>query len=284
MTKPWLSVITPSAGRRALVERKLAALGRQTLGPDRIEMVLVDNACPEAVGDAVEAGQWPFRLRVLRSARRLSAADARMLAGEAATGRWLWLSDDDCEPAADAAAIHLRRHERERCVSVGSVRFVEPSGVRAWRAARPGFAQVTGVNTVLARADLLAVRPHIVRLPRPYGGEDTALGLALAAAGLPIVGVPAAWVDHHGPDPRRGGDARKGFEAGFNATILAAHYRHAAWALGVHPLQLALKRVAFGAPLLPLWRAVAARTADFEHAYYQGSRSAWRTQAPGRRA
>ncbi len=156
-----LSVVTASSGRVPLVLRKLEALAAQTLGSGALELVLVDNGCPDGVGDAVEARTWPFDVRVLRAERPLSAADARAWASRTARGRWLWWSDDDAVPAADAAERHLAVQRRRPGVTVGSVRFVDPAlpAARAprWTARRVGPAQLTGVNTVLVRERFLAV-------------------------------------------------------------------------------------------------------------------------------
>ncbi len=273
-----LSVVTPSAGRVPAVLRKLEALAAQTLGAAALEVVLVDNACPDGVGDAVAARDWPFGLQVLRASTRLPAAEARAWAGRAARGRWLWWSDDDAVPATDAAARHLDAQRRRPGVTVGSVRFVDPAlpttqPAPRWTARRAGPAQVTGVNTVLVRDRYLAVVDRLPRLPRPYGGEDALVGFALQAAGEPFTAVPDAWVDHIGPWPARTlGDAEKAYDAGFNAAVLAAAYPAAAWPLGVHPWALLGKRALLAWP----WGTTssdARRRWRFERAYLKGAQA-----------
>lgn len=293
-----LSVVTPSAGRAALVLRKLEALAGQTADVTALEVVLVDNACPEHVGDQVEARAWPFGLVVLRSPRRLPAAEARAWAAEAAQGRWLWWSDDDAVPRADAAARHLDAQACRPGVTIGSVRFVVPAGAatrgaeprrgrvggrrgdahvdrpreRRWVARRVGPAQLTGVNTVLPRERFLAVAARLPRLPRPYGGEDALVGFALQAAGERFTAVPEAWVDHLGPLPaRERGDPDAAYDAGFNASAIAATYPRAAWSLGVHPVALLAKRAALAVTAV-VGPAPAPAWARFERAYAAGAR------------
>ena len=272
---PDLSVLTPASGRAELVLRKLEALASDAARPE-LEVVVLDNACPQGVGDRVAAGTWPFDVRVLRTRERLPAGPARLAAGRAARGRFVWLSDDDCVPHAGAAARHLARQALGRCVGVGPVRFVDRDGrlLRTLPVRRPGAAQVTGVNTVVERAAWLQAAERAPALPRAYGGEDTLLGLALEDAGMPIAPVPGAWVDHVGPIPSEAGDPAKGYDAGYNAAAIAAAYPRAAWALGVHPLQLRAKRVWFTPPLgwIAWWRAPA--QAAFETAYLAGARDA----------
>jgi len=278
---PDVSVITPSAGRAACVLRKFEALARQSVGPGRIEVVLVDNLCPERVGDLVAARPWPFTLRVLRADERLSAAAARRWAAAEAVGPWLWWSDDDVVPDDDALERHLARQVGDPCVSVGAIRFVTPAGVRRWRPRRGDAVHVTGVNTLLPRAALARVDGDVIDLPRRYGGEDTVIGLALEAAGVPIVAAPDAWVAHHGAAPADGGDLAKGYDAGYNAAVIAGRYPRAAWPLGVHPLQLAAKRALLG----PLGSGGATSGGPrgrlhFERAYLDGA-LAGRRHTPG---
>ena len=274
---PDVSVITVSSGRVDLVRRKLAALARQTSGPERLELVLVDNACPDRVGDVVEAADCPFDVRVLRSEHRLTAAAARAWAARAARGRWLWWSDDDVVPDDGALAAHLAVQARRPGVTIGAMRFVTPRGTAAWRPRRPGPAHVTGVNTLFPRADHAAVIDELPALPRPYGGEDTLVGLALQARGLPFTAVPDAWVDHHGPSPAAADDDVKAYDAGYNAAILAAWYPSVAWALGLHPLQVAAKRV-----VLPLLAWSGPWLAG-DLAYLRGARAAAAQRADARR-
>lgn len=270
---PDLSVLTPSSGRADLVLRKLEALAADPERPG-LEVVVLDNACPDGVGDRVAARDWPFDVRVLRRRERLPAGPARLAAGRAARGRYVWLSDDDCVPHAGAAARHLARQRAGACVGVGPVRFVADDGrlLRALTVRRPGPAQVTGVNTVVARAAWLDVAARLPELPRPYGGEDTLLGLELEDAGTPIAPVPGAWVDHVGPMPSDAGDPAKAYDAGYNAAVLAAAYPRAAWALGVHPWQVGAKRALFAPPLAAVARRAAPGLAAFEAAYLAGAR------------
>lgn len=273
---PEVSVVTPSFARVDLVRRKLAALARQTAGPERLEVLLVDNACPDGVGDAVAAAAWPFALRVLRSDRRISAAAARAWAGAEARGRWLWWSDDDAVPDDDALAAHLAVQARRPGVTIGSIRFVTGDGTTSWRPRRAGPAQFTGVNTVFPRAAWARVARDLLPLPRPYGGEDTVVALALRADGVPFADARDAWVEHHGPLPAAGGDPAKGFDAGFNAAVIAGRFPRAAWSLGVHPLQRLAKRAALAGPWDAVWSRVAPRRPAFERAYLEGERAARR--------
>jgi glycosyltransferase involved in cell wall biosynthesis len=272
---PDVSVVTVSSGRVDLVLRKLAALARQTAGPQRLELVLVDNACPDGVGDVAEATACPFRVRVLRSDRRLTAAAARAWAAREARGRWLWWSDDDVVPDDAAMAVHLAAQARRPGVTIGAVRFVTERGTMRWRPRRAGPVHLTGVNSMFGRANHDQVIDALPTLPRPYGGEDTLVGLALQARGVPFTAVPDAWVEHHGPMPAAAGHLTKAYDSGYNAAVLATWYPSVAWAVGLHPLQVAVKTVAL--PLLT-WSA---RWPAGELAYLRGARDARRAPRDG---
>lgn len=283
MTRPDLSVVTVSSGRAQLLLRKLSAVADQRLDLRRLEVVLVDNACPDGVGAQAEGRRWPFALRVLRAARRLPPGPARCLALEAATAPLVWLSDDDCLPEPQAAERHLARQRLGPCVVVGGLRFVDPGrpapSQRATPRARSGPLFVTGANTSLPREAMRRACQERLALPRPYGGEDLVLGLQLRDQGQRFVAAPEAVAEHHGPDPRWGGEPAKGYDAGYNAVAIARRWPEAAWGLGVHPLQIALKRLALASPEASFWRRLAPGRARYERAYLDGCLDARRALA-----
>ena len=276
MAGPALSVLTVSSGRPDLLLTKLGALAAQSVGQGTLEVVLVDNACPERVGERASARAWPFALHVVRSERREPAGRARCRAAAAAVAPLVWLSDDDCVPAPDAAERHLARQRGGPFVVIGAVRYLAGDGVHAWTPRRVGPLQLTGANATLPLGALQAACADPVALPRAYGGEDGALGLQLRRAGLRFVAAPEASVDHHGPDPMHGADASKAFDAGYNAVAIARRWPEAVWSLGVHPLQLALKRLALAASEGRAWRLLAPGRARYERAYLDGSLAARR--------
>ena len=279
-----VSMITPSSGRAALVLRKLDALAEQVGDLSQIEVVLIDNACPERVGTRAEARArergWPFAVNVLRSQERLPAAKARTWGAREASGELLWWSDDDVIPRPNAYAAHLRLQAGRPRVTIGSVHYVHDLHPSDFRPRRAGPAQLTGANAMLPRDAYLAVAESLPDLPKPYGGEDALVGWALQQSGVRFSDAVDAWVDHEGPLPASlSGDCRKGREAGFNAVVISRHYPEAAWSLGVHPVEMLFKRVLFN----PLWCAITSNSprARFEHAFYLGAREAFRDRSGG---
>ena len=101
-----VTAVVVTYNRKDLLLECLAALARQTRPLDRV--VLVDNASTDGTVDAVEASDLPDRLPLeLVQLRRNGGGSEGFHFGvrEAlrdADPTWLWLMDDDCEPADDA--------------------------------------------------------------------------------------------------------------------------------------------------------------------------------------
>ncbi|MCE9595444.1 MAG: glycosyltransferase, partial [Planctomycetes bacterium] len=98
--KPRLSVVVPTFGRPERIEALLACLDRQTLAPERFEVILVDDGTPEPI--VVDASAHRFRLEVLRQANAGPGA-ARNRGVEHARAELVIFLNDDAVPAPDAA-------------------------------------------------------------------------------------------------------------------------------------------------------------------------------------
>src|SRR4051812_1377856 len=111
---PELSVVIPTYRRRDALPRALDALARQTVSPDRFEVIVVDDPVDddsEAVAALLEPGRRPYPLRHLhREARGVSPA--RNAGWRAAEGRLVMFIGDDILLRPDALAEHLAVHER----------------------------------------------------------------------------------------------------------------------------------------------------------------------------
>jgi len=273
MRQPDVSVITVSFSRAAWVLLKLRSLSALGVPPERLEVVLVDNACPDGVGAQVEAVEWPFAVKVLRLPQRIAAGPARAMAADLAQGRWLWWSDDDVLPDRDALRHHLHRQLQRPGVTIGAVRFLHQGRLSSLPIRAPSVERFTGVNTMFERAAWLRVRPAILELPRAYGGEDTAVGYAMKSAGVHFSAVSKSWVTHLGPAPTLSSDLERAFDAGFNARALADRYPTAAFPLGVHDVQLILKRALFEGVFAFLLERCWPATVRFERSYLNGARA-----------
>lgn len=97
-TRPTLySVIVPTYQRPAALERCLDALGAQTLGRDRFEVIVVDDGSTEPPRAAVARAAASFDVRLIEQANAGPAA-ARNSGARAARGDYVVFTDDDCRP------------------------------------------------------------------------------------------------------------------------------------------------------------------------------------------
>ncbi len=111
------SVVVPTAGRREAIPRLLTSLGRQTVGADRFEAIVVLNHVTDGTDEAVEQFEAPYSLVVVREEKRGRAA-ACNAGGARATGEVVVFLDDDMEPSAEWLAAHLERHRKTPRVAV----------------------------------------------------------------------------------------------------------------------------------------------------------------------
>ena len=262
-----LSVITVTHNRCALLRRKLAALAKQTLPPERFELIVLVNACTDGTVKLLESTVTPYRLRVLESERNLSPACARNLCAREATGDALYFSDDDCLPSPTTLAAHVAAQVRP-CVAIGWLEFVSDENCELWQPRRVSFWNLNGANTSVPTDPFQAVGGFDETLSG-YGGEDVALGYTLKH--LPFVALPDALAQHLGPNPRHSGNLEKARSAGCNAQRLAGRYPSLAYRLGVHWGLLPLKRFVLLGPLRHLWRPLAPQLYTYERAYLLGA-------------
>ena len=256
-----LSVITVTHNRAVLLQQKLAALAEQTLSSDRFELVVLANACTDGTTELLKGATPAYRLKVLESATKLSASQARNRCAAAAGGHVLYFSDDDCLPDPETLAKHLEA-QAKLCVAIGSLTFIDGDAQEHWNPRNVSFWNLNGANSSVPAAAFRAARGFDETLSG-YGGEDVALGYA--RKDLPFVALQGAGARHLGPNPVRSGDLHKARSAGRNAVRLASRYPELAYRLGVHPALLALKRLLLrpGLNLNPSYR--------YERAYLEGA-------------
>jgi glycosyltransferase involved in cell wall biosynthesis len=189
------TVIVPTRDRPQALARCLAAL-RQQVGI-ALEVVVVDDGSrdPRAVERALEA------LPDARLVRRDGGgpAAARNAGVQAARGRVVLMTDDDCVPAPGWAAALTAAVEQRSALAGGRTKFdatrplVAASETIVQHAERRGPFVATR-NVAIPRELALAV-PFDERF-REAGGEDREWGRRLAARGTPVVHVDAARLRH----------------------------------------------------------------------------------------
>ncbi len=103
MPAPTVTAVVVTFDRKELLLECLAALARQTRPVDRV--LVVDNASTDGTPEAVaEHAPGAELLRLPRNGGGSEGFHAGVLAALDGAADWLWLMDDDCEPADDALA------------------------------------------------------------------------------------------------------------------------------------------------------------------------------------
>lgn len=266
-----VSVVTVTFGRLDVLGRKLDSLRAQTLDRSRFELVLGVNADPETRAWLAHE-RFGFHVELVDFEHRLPAGAARNACAARASGALLYLSDDDAILERDTLERHLAFHHDHdaEVAAVGPLDIEYEGTLTRQTTLHVGYASLNGVNTSLpARA--FARAGGFPEWLEGYGFEDVLLGYALMRGGVPTVAIRDAPVRHVGPDPRWGLEPEKARMAARNAVRAVRRYPELAFRLGVHPVSIAAKRMAFGSPVGALWRLLSSGSYRYERAFLQGA-------------
>jgi N-acetylglucosaminyl-diphospho-decaprenol L-rhamnosyltransferase len=206
--RPEVSVVVPTRNRAESLDRLLRGLETQSLGIDRFEVLVVDDASTDETPALLEklTAEGHLLIRTSRHDVRRGPAAARNSAWREARSEVVAFTDDDCVPDVRWLECGLAALAGTSGVVVGRT---EPPSEQAGLAREP-FARSLRVdsarffetcNVFYAKADLEAVGGFDERFRRP-SGEDTELGLRVTGLGVEARFAPDALVYH---DVRRGG-------------------------------------------------------------------------------
>jgi glycosyltransferase involved in cell wall biosynthesis len=240
-----LSVIIPTANRRAVLGRTLSCLAAQR-GAGSFETIVVDDGSTDGTADVVAAAATtlPGELHVLRQENRGPSA-ARNNGLRVANGRISLFLGDDTWPRDDLVQRHARFHEEHPEPELALLGHVEwapeagPSPLMQWIdeqgiqfAHRFFETRVPGAHFYTSN---VSVKTAFLR---DQGGfdetfpdaalEDTELGLRLEAAGMSLLYDPDAVVDHYHPVDLTDLLARVG-KVGRAAPTMAARFPDWRW-------------------------------------------------------
>jgi glycosyltransferase involved in cell wall biosynthesis len=269
---PEVSVVVATRNRPGRLERLLASLREQTLGSERFEVIVVDDASDDSTPEllARESERGGLDLRVLRREAAGGPARARDEGWRAARAPLVAFTDDDCTAAAAwlSAGLEAARH-RPGAVVQGRT---EPDPAERDRLGP--FSRTVEVNKLgpyyqtcnifYPREVLEGVDGFDPDSFRGPGGEDTDLAWRAIAAGAATVFAPEARAYHAvarlGPLGRLRVAARWGDTIGIFArhrALRAEHLTYGVFWKGTHYLLarallgLALRRRL--PPALVLW-------------------------------
>jgi glycosyltransferase involved in cell wall biosynthesis len=266
-----ISVIVPTHNRRALLERKLRALERE-LGD--FEIIVVADGCADGTLEFLQNFGTQLNVQVL-ALPGVGAAAARNAGVQASSGKILLFSDDDVIPRSGWILAHANAHSQKNVVAVGRLEL--PTQLRdgvSFLGPKALWWNATGANSSMSR-DLFIRAGGYDESFREYGGEDPDLGFRLLKSGANFVFLDRAVAEHWD----------EGFSSSLRKKARAAGIAHVrvwrkhgdariAWALGVHPVLLGLKRV-----LLPVLSPLLGSRGVYEREYARGARDALRGKA-----
>lgn len=285
-TTPLLSVVTASRGRHELLRRKALVLAEQTLDANLFEWCLWLNE-PEADVDRMRGMLDGLRLPygvLVAGGESHPVGRARNLAAQSARAKVLLLSDDDCLPDHGSLEAHLSLHaSMKNTAGVGPLRL--PEALRKGRRSEPferilsfgkraSWINFTGANSSIGAGVFWRSGGYDGDWGG-YGGEDPELALRLRRLGVSFRRVPGGGAVHHG---RVWDDSQKAYSAGRAHVQVSARHRTGAWALGVHPVQLAAKKVLLHSPWSTLFDP---DVISYERAYAKGAEEAVREESSG---
>lgn len=212
-TPPAVSVVIPTHNRRDSVMRTLAALSRQTMSPDRFEVIVIADGCQDDTVTALRSQTYPFRHQVIEQAGQ-GQGKARNVGAETAGGALLVFLDDDIEPFPGMLSAYEAWHQRHPESLLLGLAFPALQddrrlffhGLRNWwhdhiralthPAHRFSYRDMHSGNFSMAAAVFARARgfdPEFFQ----RSGEDYEFGIRLLASGVPFVVVPDASSYHH---------------------------------------------------------------------------------------
>lgn len=196
-----IDVIVATYNRPDRLARCLAGLAQQ-VGPD-FRAIVVDDCSMVPVSEWLNSGDYPFRLRVVRTPRNAGPAFARNQAASLSDAEYLAFVDDDVVPCPELLAMHLEAHQAngDRSVVIGPLaappdwrpqpwtRWEAETVAREYRRMvrgdyRPTWRQFFTGNAFLRREDFLAVGGFNERFLR---AEDIEFAYRLRQAGCQFV-------------------------------------------------------------------------------------------------
>ena len=251
---PQISVVVPTYNRADALGLTLEHLGRQSLAPDRYEVLVVDDGSTDETARVVRGREGPFRLACLEQ-RNQGAAAARNLGTERAAADIVVYVDADVVPDRCLLERHLEEHAiRDRPFVVGRVRTWHGTG-QSWyeQAANPDVGMDLGesertVPFYVALGGNLSIRKQLWRKGGGFdetfpaaGCEETEFAYRVGLLGHALFYQPRAVGYHNHPRTLRQRCEQQ-----------VAHMRSMALLIGKHS---GLHTVIHGVDeLMPLWQ------------------------------
>ncbi len=198
---PRVSVVVPTYRRPDLLERCLAALQAQTLGPHEYEIIVCDDGPSEQARAVVEAasrtGTKPAAIHYLEIVGTQGPAAARNRGWERAAAPVIAFTDDDTVPDPAWLEQGLAIMESGADAVTGSIEMPLPEKPTDIEVDAAGLtrAEFVTANCFVRREALADVKGFDERFCMAWR-EDSDLHFSLLEAGYTIVHAPQAKVVH----------------------------------------------------------------------------------------
>lgn len=200
-----LAVVVPTFRRTERLRRLVDALERQTLDPQRWELVVVDDCTPgldlDALRDAI--GSERIRVRCLQTPANSGPAVARNVGWRSVGAPYLAFTDDDCVPAPGwlAAGLSALVHDPAAGVVQGRTLRLLGKGQQYSYTHRTVIREVRGPSPWFEGCNLFFRRAALEDgggFDEAIGwfGEETALGYRVLERGWRRGWSPDALVHH----------------------------------------------------------------------------------------
>lgn len=196
---PEFSVVVPTGQRPGHLLKCLDALSRQKLPHYQFEIIVVDDANDRATEATVRNFTQVFGIeaRYLSQPKRMGLAAARNRGWQAARGRIIAFTDDDCQPQPDWLTSAFACFKRGAQVVSGQLRIPLPSRPTPYEHA-PLFtesADFTAANCFCLRSTIHRAGGFSEEFKLTWH-EDSDLQFKLIRRGIPITKCPEAVVLH----------------------------------------------------------------------------------------
>lgn len=227
---PLVSVVIPTCGRPALLERCLAAVARQEFPSEAYEIIVVDDGPSIATRDAVT--RWVARsvtgggptIGYTSTQRAKGPAAARNVGWRAAQGRIIAFTDDDTVPKADWIWRGVQALGSERAAVWGRVVVPLPDDPTDYERDAAGLANGGFVTAnCFVRTDALDAVGGFDERFRLAWREDSDLFFALRKRFPEVAYAPEAVVVHPIRPARWGVSLKQQRKVLFDALLYKKH-------------------------------------------------------------
>jgi glycosyltransferase involved in cell wall biosynthesis len=234
---PEVSVVVTARNAAGTLPLLLEMLDKQTLDPERWELVLVDDQSTDGTAEIAEAHP---RAVVIRAPEHVGLPRARNMGVAAARAGIIAFTDSDCVPDTDWLERGLARMPKTMDILAGGITIpaAPDASIAALVDAATYLDQERYTKRGFGASANLWVRQDVFErvggfneLLESYGGEEEELCQRAIRHRATFVYAPEVHVTH--PARERMRDlTRKAFRLGFG---LAAHRRYTDGPLGKHP-------------------------------------------------